>query len=133
VAELDWESFKRAAIDLGRDRGAVVHDWSPTVRFVHPRADAVIEINHLDTFSVLIRTGWFLRHAVDFAPQHMFEIALADLAALFDTGATEYVVMRRGEAVAAGYELLQGQAGRSAGAWSHGRRYEHRVPAWGSL
>jgi hypothetical protein len=81
----------------------------------------------------VVRTGWFLLHTVDFAPEHVQEVALADLAALFDIGAVEYVVMRGGDVVAAGYELLRRDGGRSAGTWAHGRRYAHRLPSWASL
>ena len=129
-----WDDFKHAAIAIAEQRGAIVEDCGSVVAFLHPRADERVEIRWFDTDAVMMRAGWFLTHAVDFEPDHMRDVALADLTALFDGGAVEFVAVRRDEVQPAGYELTHSRGGSSSRPPRlRGRRYKHTLPSWASL
>jgi len=44
----------------------------------------------------MIHAGWFLRHSVDIAPEHMGQTALEHFRAIVDGGAIEYLDVRNG-------------------------------------
>lgn len=133
MSEADWQRFKPQAVTIAVSRRALIRDHGDVLDFLHPQADEAIRISAFDDAdSVVIRAGWFLRLVVDISSEHMAASALADLAAIFDGGAVEYIGLAGGIAVPAGYRVIRADGGETIRGADRRIRQSasHPVAAW---